>query len=42
MQGRANNTLERTVVHRGRLVLAIDGVLGKAQAAAVVGRSTSR
>jgi hypothetical protein len=27
----ANNTLERTVVHGGRLVLAMDCVLGKAQ-----------
>jgi hypothetical protein len=27
----ANNTLQRTVVHRGRAVLAMDCVLGGAQ-----------
>jgi hypothetical protein len=27
----ANNTLERTVILRGRIVLAMDGVLGDAQ-----------
>ena len=27
----ANNTLERTVVHRGRIVLAMDCVLADAQ-----------
>ncbi len=27
----ANNTLERTVVHRGRPVFAMDCVLGRAQ-----------
>ena len=27
----SNNTLERTVNRRGRLVLAMDGVLGEAQ-----------
>ena len=38
----ANNTLERTVNHRGRPVLAMDGVLGRAQWRSVAGRSTSR
>ena len=28
---RANNTLERTVMHRGRIVLAMDCVLADAQ-----------
>ena len=38
----SNNTLERTVNHRGRIVLAMDCVLADAQWALVHGRSTSR
>ena len=38
----ANYTPERTVVHRGRAVLAMDGVLGGAERAAVAGRSPKR
>jgi hypothetical protein len=38
----SNNTLERTVNHLGRFVLAMNCVLGEAQWALVAGRSTSR
>ena len=38
----SNNTLERTVNHRGRIVLAMDCVLAEVQWRPVVGRSTSR
>lgn len=38
----SDNTLERTVEHRGRAVLAKDGVLGDAEEAAVPGRSPKR
>jgi hypothetical protein len=37
-----NYTLERTGVQRGRAVLAMDGVLGGADRAAVAGRSPKR
>jgi len=37
-----NYTLERTVMQRGRPVLAIDCVLGGAEREAVVGRSPKR
>jgi hypothetical protein len=42
MNLRANYPLERTVNHRGRAVLAMDGVLGGAEQAAVAGRSPKR
>ena len=37
-----NNTLELTVNQCGRLVLAMDCALGKAQWRSMAGRSTSR
>jgi hypothetical protein len=37
-----NYPLERTVEHLGRAVLAIDGLLGGAERAAVAGRSAQR
>jgi hypothetical protein len=40
--GLSNYPLERTVVQRGRAVLATDGVLGGAGRAAVAGRSPKR
>lgn len=39
---RANYPVERAVMQRGRAVLAMDGVLGGAERAAVAGRSPQR
>lgn len=39
---RANKSFERTVKRRGRAVLAIDGVLGGAQMAAVAAAQFNR
>ena len=38
----ANYPLERTVMQRGRAVLAMNGVLGDAEQGAVAGRSPKR
>jgi len=38
----SNYALERTVMQRGRAVLAMNGVLGAAEQAAVAGRSPKR
>ena len=38
----SNHALERTVKQSGRAVLAMDGVLGGAEQAAVAGRSPKR
>lgn len=37
-----NHPLERTVKQRGRAVLAMDGMLGGAERAAMAGRSPKR
>ena len=40
--GLSNYPVERTVMQRGRAVLAMDGVLGGAERAVVAGRSGHR
>lgn len=42
MRQKSNYTLERTVKQCGRAALAMDGVLGGAERAAVAGRSPKR